>query len=124
MYQDIHILFFDDVKFLLKGLQRHFKDTFTCHIATTLDEAEAILAENDIRIIVADHQMPDNIGIKLLESVKENPKIRKIFTTSDRHGELVLSLLNEKIVDAIVYTPLSRPLLKEELIAQVKIIKG
>ncbi len=124
MYQNINVLFFDDKKFLLKGLQRHFNKQFTCHIATTLEEATEIINTHNIQILVADHQMPDEIGIKLLNTYKDNEKIRRILTTSDRHSDLVLTMLNDGMVHAIVYTPLSRDVLGEEMKSQANAIKN
>ena len=45
---------------------------------------------------------------------------RKILTTSDWHSDVVLSFLSIGIIDGIVYTPITRNVLREEIIAQAK----
>ena len=90
-YSKLEVLFFDDKRLLLKGLQRYFKDDFSCHIATSLEEATEIIDNTNISILVSDHQMPDHIGIELLRRVSiDKPHIRKILTTSEWHSDVVL----------------------------------
>lgn len=120
-YSNLEVLFFDDKKILLKGLQRHFKNDFSCHIATTIVEAMEIFEEIKVDILVSDHQMPDHIGIELLRKISvDKPHVRKILTTSDWHSDVVLSFLSIGIIDGIVYTPITRNVLREEIIAQAK----
>ena len=91
------VLLVDDEPRLLSSLRRRLSSAFTILTAEGGREALELLArEEDVKVIVADMQMPKMNGIELLKIVKrEHPSIRRIMLTGNSDQETAIAAINE-----------------------------
>ncbi len=83
--EEFGILFVDDEDMALKYFTKAFKNDYTIHTATSVDEAKSILDEraSSIGVLITDQRMPDKKGVDLLKHVrKEQPQITRMLTTA------------------------------------------
>ena len=66
------VLIVDDNARLLRGLTRLLGDEFHVVTAVSAAEAAAILADQCFDVILADHQMPGTLGMRLLANAKRD----------------------------------------------------
>ncbi len=70
--KEVCVLILDDEEYVLKLANREFRDESYGYIATTdPDEAMAILADKNIKVVISDQRMPKMTGIEFLAQVKE-----------------------------------------------------
>lgn len=110
--QHIHILYIDDEVHNLNAFKASFRRLYTVFTATSAEEAEDILAKQDIQLIISDQRMPKMTGIEFFESIL------------DRYPEPIRMLLTgyadiNAVIDAInkgqVYKYFSKPWNDDEL---------
>jgi response regulator RpfG family c-di-GMP phosphodiesterase len=110
--QHIHILYVDDEVHNLNAFKASFRRLYTVFTAVSAEEAEAVLAKQDIQIIISDQRMPRMTGIEFFESIL------------DRYPEPIRMLLTgyadiNAVIDAInkgqVYKYFSKPWNDDEL---------
>ena len=70
--KEVSVLVLDDEEYVLKLAEREFRDEPYGYVATTsLDEAMAILAMTNVKVVISDQRMPKITGIEFLSQVKE-----------------------------------------------------
>jgi signal transduction histidine kinase len=91
------ILLVDDEPRLLRALKRPVSEEFNVLTATSGDEALDVLAKNtQVKVIVADMQMPGMNGIELLKNVKARfPSLRRVMLTGNADMETAIAAINE-----------------------------
>ena len=120
--QKYGILLADDQKFMIKNLERYFVNFFHVFSATTFEEAVDAIQNNQIAVVVADHQMLDGEGLKLLEYVRDNfAIIRRVVITADRHEQLVIDMMRDRLAHSFVYKPTVKPQLHHAVAIQMDI---
>jgi signal transduction histidine kinase len=117
MAKDIHVLFLDDEESILSSIKRTFINApFGITVTTDAREAMAILARENIKVVLSDHRMPKITGVKFLQNVKERfPDVMRILFT----GYAEFSAAEEAINIGEVYRFISKPWNTEELKAAV-----
>jgi len=92
-----NILFVDDSPNILKALRRTFAlEDYSIICATSADEALAVLAHDDIDVVVSDENMPGISGTEFLAQVREQyPDIVRMMLTGATDIEVAKGAINE-----------------------------
>ena len=100
------VLFVDDEKRILTALRSIFRREYDVHIANGGEEALAILAENEINVIVSDQRMPNMLGNELLAEVhKLYPKTMRLLLTGFMDKEAIIKTINEGEIYRFINKP-------------------
>jgi DNA-binding NtrC family response regulator len=100
------VLFVDDEKRILTALRSIFRREYDVHIANGGEEALAILAENEINVIVSDQRMPNMLGNELLAEVhKLYPKTMRLLLTGFMDKEAIIRTINEGEIYRFINKP-------------------
>jgi DNA-binding NtrC family response regulator len=100
------VLFVDDEKRILTALRSIFRREYDVHIANGGEEALAILADNDINVIVSDQRMPNMLGNELLAEVhKRHPKTMRLLLTGFMDKEAIIRTINEGEIYRFINKP-------------------
>lgn len=84
------VLLVDDEPALLEAMRLNLESIYDVHTATSVDEAEMLLALQRCDVIVTDHLMPHELGLNFLLRVKDRyPKMRRILVTGYMNPELL-----------------------------------
>lgn len=79
----INVLYVDDELHNLQAFNATFRRTCNVFTAISAEEAEVILAENDIHVLITDQRMPVKTGTELLaETSKKYPDQIRILMTA------------------------------------------
>jgi DNA-binding NtrC family response regulator len=110
--QHIHILYIDDEVHNLNAFKASFRRLYTVFTATSAEEAEEILAREDIQIIISDQRMPKITGIEFFASIlgKYPEPIRMLLT-----GYADINAVIDAINKGQVYKYFSKPWNDDEL---------
>ena len=111
-YRRHPILYVDDEPFALETFRAQFKEDFTIHIAPDAEEAQRILGENEIAVILTDQRMPKLSGVELLKRVKtQRPNAVRMLITAYTEMDLVIEAINE----GNVYRYITKPYNEDDL---------
>ena len=85
------VLLMDDEQLLLDSLTPELKTTCSLYTATSIAEAEALLAERSYDVIICDHMLPgDEQGLDFLVRTMETvPEMRRILITGYTNPEFI-----------------------------------
>jgi len=107
------ILIVDDEVRSLEALERNLNDDFDVKTALSAQEAEGILEQEWVQIILCDQRMPGTTGVQFLQQVREKwPEIIRIIISGYTDAEDIITGLNE----AGIYQYITKPWKPEELI--------
>lgn len=102
----INVLYVDDESENLASFKANFRKYFNIYYALSSAEAEVILSQNEIHVLVTDQRMPVKLGTELLaDSVKKYPEISKIILTAFMHTIEV----KEAVKSGYVFRTLEKP---------------
>ncbi len=111
-HEPINILYVDDEENNLKSFIATFRRCFNVFTALSAKDAEIILAENDIHILITDQRMPIKLGTELLvDSVKKYPEQTRIIITAFKETIEI----KEAIKKGHVFRSIEKPWNEEEL---------
>lgn len=111
------ILIIDDEKRSLEALERNLIDDFDVKTASNTQEAEKILEQEWVQIILCDQRMPDETGIEFLQRVRDQwPDIIRIIISGYTDADDIITGLNE----AGIYQYITKPWKPEELLLTLK----
>jgi response regulator RpfG family c-di-GMP phosphodiesterase len=89
------VLVVDDEVSNLNALRRTLRDEYNVFSATSGEDALAIMEQNDIALIIADHRMPGMTGIELLEkALQMYPNTIRVILTSYSDRKLLMDAIN------------------------------
>ena len=90
------VLIVDDEVRSLETLQRILDDDFDVKTASTVAEAERILAEEWVQILLCDQRMPGISGVEFLRRVREQwPEVIRMIISGYTDSEDIISAVNE-----------------------------
>ena len=115
--KEINVLFLDDEKNVLNSISRLFEDEpYGFAVADSFADAMAIMARENIKVVLSDQRMPDITGIEFLRQIKEQypHAIRILFT-----AYADLSAAEAAINVSQVYRFINKPWNPDELKASV-----
>jgi two-component system response regulator HupR/HoxA len=111
------VLLVDDEPRSLEALRRILEDDFTIHTAATIAEAEAILANDWVQIILCDQRMPETSGVEFLQKVQEKwPDVVRMIISGYTDAHDIIRAVNE----AGIYQYVTKPWQPEGLILTLK----
>ncbi len=111
------VLVVDDEVQSLETLYRILEDDFDVKTALTIFEAEQILQQEWVHIILCDQRMPELTGVEFLKLVREKwPDVIRMIISGYTDSEDIISALN----DAGIYQYISKPWHPEKLIPLLK----
>lgn len=111
------ILFVDNEIQILKALRRLF-DTgeYETYFCETAKEAQEILNERHIDLVVTDIRMPDMDGFQLLQWIKKNhPRTLRITLSGYTDSKSIMKALEENLAKLYVFKPWDNHELKETI---------
>lgn len=111
------ILIVDDEKRSLEALERNLVDDFDVKTTSSTREAETILEQEWVQIILCDQRMPDETGVEFLKRVREQwPEVIRIIISGYTDADDIITGLNE----AGIYQYITKPWKPEELLLTLK----
>lgn len=111
------ILIVDDEVRSLEALERNLADEFDVKIAETTDEAEQVLTDHWVQIILCDQRMPDKSGVEFLTEVREKwPDVIRIIISGYTDAGDIITGLNE----AGIYHYVTKPWHPEKLVLTLR----
>ena len=66
----INLLYIDDEEANLNGFKAEYRKEYTIYTTTSVSEAEEILANHEIHIVLADQRMPQMTGVQFFEKIR------------------------------------------------------
>jgi DNA-binding NtrC family response regulator len=109
---EVSIFYLDDETTHLEVFQDMFGAEFDVRVATTPDEARAMLAECAADIIISDQKMPEIRGVDFLREARQVcPKSFRILLTGHMH---VSAVMNE-IKTGVIHGFLTKPWMEERM---------
>ena len=112
----INVLYVDDELNNLKSFKSAFRRFFHIYTALSAKEAEAILSENEIHVLITDQRMPVKLGTELLaDSVKKYPEQARILLTAYADIKCLEQAINKGEVYRYFEKPWNADVLKEAI---------
>jgi putative two-component system response regulator len=106
------LLFVDDEPDIVDSLHRTFRKDFTVLLATSGEEAIALLRTHAVDLIISDQRMPGLTGVDVLKAAQElHPESIRILLTGYSDMESLIACVNE----ASIYKYLTKPWEPEHL---------
>lgn len=100
------ILYIDDEFFNLQGFKALFADTFEVFTALSTQQADVILKENSVKVILSDQKMPDETGLEYFKRIRPvYPDLVFMIVTGYADMELVIEAINSSLVYQFVTKP-------------------
>ncbi len=111
------VLIVDDEVRSLEALERNLSDDFDVKTAATVAEAEAILNDEWVQIILCDQRMPDMTGVEFLAAARERwPEVIRVIISGYTDAEDIITGIN----DAGIYQYITKPWQPEKLTLTLK----
>lgn len=102
----INVLYVDDEDYNLQAFKATFRRSFNVFTAISAKDAEVVLAENDIHVLITDQRMPVKLGTELLaEATKKYPDQIRILLTAFAD----VNCMEDAIKKGHVYRILKKP---------------
>ena len=90
------VLVIDDEVRSVEALERILEDDFDVKKATSIEEAEAILADEAIQVVLCDQRMPGMSGVEFLKVVRERwPDVVRMIISGYTDAEDIIQGVNE-----------------------------
>ncbi len=106
------ILYLDDEEENLKGFRFIFLDQFDVLLAQNTKEAEELLRQHEVKVLVVDQRMPDETGTEFIQRIRMSfPYLVCILLTGYADMEVVIEAINS----GNVYRYLSKPFNETEV---------
>ena len=111
------VLVIDDEVRSVEALERILEDDFDVKKATSIEEAEAILADEAIQVVLCDQRMPGMSGVEFLKVVRERwPDVVRMIISGDTDAEDIIQGVNE----AGIYQYVTKPWQPDSLTLTLK----
>lgn len=102
----IKVLYLDDEEQNLQSFRANIRRNFKIFITTNPDEAEALIAEEDIGVVIADHKMPVKTGVQFFEEIRPKfPDSVRILLTAYTDISAAISAINKGEVFRFIDKP-------------------
>jgi len=112
-----NILLVDDEVNSLSALKRTLRREYNIFTATSGEDALAIMEQNDIAVIIADHLMPGMTGVEFLEKTwQEYPETTRMLLTGYDSQKVLMDAINT----GHIHNCITKPWEPEELISIVR----
>ena len=100
------VLYVDDEENNLTPFRAYFRKKYEVHTATNVEDAFAILASNNIHIIITDQRMPQMTGIEFLEkTIEKYPDALRLLLTGYSDLDIVIEAINRGQISKFLQKP-------------------
>jgi DNA-binding NtrC family response regulator len=100
------VLYLDDDDANLVTFRANFRDQFVVFTTSNPVEAYNMIGENNIQIVITDHNMPRMSGVEFLESIaRDYPDVQRILLTGYTELVPVMEAINKGKVFRILTKP-------------------
>jgi signal transduction histidine kinase len=100
------VLYVDDEENNLVPFRAYFRKKYAVHTATNAEDAFAILAANNIHIIITDQRMPNMNGIEFLEkTIERYPDALRLLITAYSELDIVIEAINRGQISKFLQKP-------------------
>lgn len=111
------ILIVDDEVRGLETFQRTLEEDFDVKIASTTEQAEVILSQEWVQVILCDQRMPKITGVEFLKKVRQQwPDVIRMIISGYTDSDDIITALN----DAGIYQYITKPWQPDNLILTLK----
>lgn len=111
------VLVIDDERRSVESLERILADDFNVRTALTIAEADAVLDQDWVHVVLCDQRMPDMTGVEFLKTVRDKrPEAVRMIISGFTDAEDIIRGLNE----AGIYQYITKPWQPENLILTLK----
>lgn len=115
--KNINVLYVDDEKNNLISFTATFRKDFTIYSALSSVEAEIILTNHEIHVLITDQRMPGTLGTELLaDVVKKYPNQIRILLTAYTDTEAIIDAINRGQIFKYLTKPWDNEILKKSII--------
>ncbi|HLO58888.1 MAG TPA: response regulator [Bacteroidales bacterium] len=115
------VLYIDDDLVNLKVFYESLKEYFDIIVLSSTSEAEEVLENTPVKVIVSDQFMPDETGIDFIKRINSSyPDIKKIILTAYASQDNALEAINDACVYKYLTKPWKRDAVKEWLDMAIK----
>jgi response regulator RpfG family c-di-GMP phosphodiesterase len=124
------VLYVDDELNSLQSFKASFRRSFTVFTASSGQEAQEILANNEIHVLISDERMPGMNGTELLEAaLRHNPAQVRILLTAYSDFEILQQAVNKGYIFKYLCKPwnddeLARSILEAHALYQKNLREG
>lgn len=102
----IKVLYVDDEEGNLKAFKANFRRDMEVHLASSADEAMALLSTTPVHVIISDQRMPGRTGSEFLAMAREkHPQAMRMLLTGYSDIDAVIEAINKGGVYAYVTKP-------------------
>lgn len=113
----VNVLYVDDELHNLNAFKAGFRRDFNVFTASSAAEAEVILAEQLIHVLITDQRMPETLGTELLaEAVRKYPDQIRILLTAYTDVEDIIDAINRGHIFKYFKKPWNTDLIKKAVI--------
>lgn len=110
----IKLLFIDDEQHNLDALRASYRREWEIYTATNGVDADRILSEFDISVILSDHMMPVKTGVELLEEYAiKYPHVSRILITAHAETPLIAKAINKGKINYFLEKPWNNETLRQ-----------
>jgi signal transduction histidine kinase len=114
----IKLLYIDDEQHNLDALRASYRREWEIYTALNGEQAEEILENNEITVIMSDHLMPGRTGVELLETFAEKyPQISRILITAHAQTPLIAKAVNKGKINYFLEKPWNNETLKQAVLS-------
>lgn len=112
----INVLYVDDEQNNLISFKATFRKEFNVFTAISAKEAQSILTDNNIHILITDQRMPETLGTELLaDAVKKYPNQIRILLTAFMDAEAIINAINNGHIFKYLIKPWDSDILKNTI---------
>ena len=110
--EKISVIYIDDEEDALKSFKALYRFDFNIFITSSVTEAEEIIDNNDIHVIIIDQRMPEITGVEFLSKIiKKHPEPIRILLTGYSDINSVIAAINQ----GKIFRYMSKPYLMEDM---------
>jgi response regulator RpfG family c-di-GMP phosphodiesterase len=118
----INVLYVDDEIDNLTGFKAYFRRHYNVFTAISAEQAQVILVEQKIHVLITDQKMPKTVGTKLLEHcMKEYPTPTRILLTAHADNETIIGAFQRGLMCRYILKPYDAVEVKEIIDASYQI---
>ena len=116
--EQVDILVVDDEPFVLSAIRRALRKThWTIHTAESGEAGLSILEKEPVKVVIADHCMPEMDGVSFLSTVRKRwPDVQRVMLT----GQATVDVIERAINDSEVFRFLNKPWNDSQLVATIR----
>lgn len=111
--EQISVLYIDDMQTNLKLISMVLSREYLVFQAETIEEAENILQNNTIQVLITDQSMPEMSGMEFIQQIKDlYPEMKKFIISGYSNSEEIQEAIDSHLIEGFIQKPVDFTLLK------------